>query len=184
MASNVIRAVSRSVSLGLRTRSMVEVRPISLMSTTVPTATPVTQSNIFSAKTSILNSSLPVEKKYQQQQLIDGRRWASNAMGEEELPVPERVLNVCKAFDKINADVVTADSHFMNDLGLDSLDHVELIMAAEDEFGFEIPDVDAERLLTVKTLIEYVEGKLDGLSDLFQDMIPVDYKDPNPDRPQ
>lgn len=105
-------------------------------------------------------------------------------MGEEELPVPERVLNVCKAFDKINADVVTADSHFMNDLGLDSLDHVELIMAAEDEFGFEIPDVDAERLLTVKTLIEYVEGKLDGLSDLFQDMIPVDYKDPNPDRPQ
>ena len=35
--------------------------------------------------------------------------------------------------------MVTADSHFMNDLGLDSLDHVELIMAAEDEFGFEIP---------------------------------------------
>jgi len=183
MASNVIRAVSRSVSLGLRTRSMVEVRPISLMCTTAPTANPVTQSTIFSAKTSILNNSLPVEKRYQQQ-LLDGRRWASNAMGEEELPVPERVLNVCKAFDKINADVVTVDSHFMNDLGLDSLDHVELIMAAEDEFGFEIPDVDAERLLTVKTLIEYVEGKLDGMSDLFQDMIPVAYKDPNPDGPQ
>jgi len=162
---------------------MMEVRPISLMSTTAPTATPVTQSTILSAKTSILNNSLSVEKKYQQQ-LIDGRRWASNAMGEEELPVPERVLNVCKAFDKINADVVTADSHFMNDLGLDSLDHVELIMAAEDEFGFEIPDVDAERLLTVNTLIEYVEGKLEGMSDLFQDMIPVDYKDPNPDGPQ
>ena len=47
-----------------------------------------------------------------------------------------------------------------------------------------ITDVDAERLLTVKTLIEYVEGKLDGMSDLFQDMIPVDYKDPNPDGPQ
>merc|ERR1711971_395630 len=51
-----------------------------------------------------------------------------------------RVLNVCKAFDKIIQDHVTLPSHFINDLGLDSLDHVEVIMAIEDEFGFEIPD--------------------------------------------
>jgi len=177
MASNVIRVLSRRVCLGMKTRSMAEVRPLSLLST------PVSQSNIVNAKTSMLNSSLPVEKKLQQQQLpLDGRRHYCNAFGEAELPVAERVLNVCKAFDKINADVVNAESHFMNDLGLDSLDHVELIMAAEDEFGFEIPDVDAERLLTVKTLIEYIGEKLDGQSDLFQDMIPVHYKDPNPEQ--
>ena len=49
-----------------------------------------------------------------------------------------RVLAVCKAFDKISADKLTLDSHFINDLGLDSLDHVEVIMAVEDEFGFEV----------------------------------------------
>ncbi|XP_039291929.1 acyl carrier protein 2, mitochondrial-like [Nilaparvata lugens] len=49
--------------------------------------------------------------------------------------VEDRVMKVCRAFDKVTADKLTADSHFINDLGLDSLDHVEIIMAMEDEFG-------------------------------------------------
>merc|ERR1711931_469196 len=98
----VIRVMSRRVCLGLKTRPVVEVRPLSLMST------PVTHSTVLSAKTSMLNSSMPVEKRLQQIS-VDGRR------------------HYCKAFGKINADVVNMDSHFMNDLGLDSLDHVELI---------------------------------------------------------
>ena len=48
------------------------------------------------------------------------------------------------------------DSHFINDLGLDSLDHVEVIMAMEDEFGFEIPDDHAEKLLTPAKIVQYV----------------------------
>merc|ERR1711974_81324 len=67
-----------------------------------------------------------------------------------------RVVNVCKAFDKITADKVSLDSHFINDLGLDSLDHVEVIMAIEDEFGFEIPDEHAEKLLTPAKITKYV----------------------------
>ena len=62
------------------------------------------------------------------------RNFASLSQGDIE----SRVLNVCKAFDKITADKLTLDSHFINDLGLDSLDHVEVIMAIEDEFGFEV----------------------------------------------
>ena len=62
------------------------------------------------------------------------RNFASLSQGDIET----RVLNVCKAFDKITADKLTLDSHFINDLGLDSLDHVEVIMAIEDEFGFEV----------------------------------------------
>ena len=78
--------------------------------------------------------------------------------------VASRVLAVCKAFDKIAADQLNIDSHFIKvgkqiktvflmvwvtgffslmlqqDLGLDSLDHVEVIMAIEDEFGFEVSD--------------------------------------------
>ena len=48
------------------------------------------------------------------------------------------------------------ESHFIKDLGLDSLDHVEVIMAIEDEFGFEIPDDHAEKLLTPAKLVQYV----------------------------
>ncbi|XP_060067149.1 acyl carrier protein, mitochondrial-like isoform X2 [Ylistrum balloti] len=75
--------------------------------------------------------------------------------------IQERVLNVIKAYDSINAEKLELSSHFMNDLGLDSLDHVEIIMAIEDEFGFEIPDVDSERLLTPQDLIRYVADKED-----------------------
>lgn len=51
---------------------------------------------------------------------------------------------------------MTLDSHFIKELGLDSLDHVEVIMAIEDEFGFEIPDEQAEKLLTPAKIAEYV----------------------------
>lgn len=73
--------------------------------------------------------------------------------------VRRRVLDVCKAFDKISADKLTEDSHFMNDLGLDSLDQVELVMAMEDEFGFEIPDADAEKLLRPADVVKYIADK-------------------------
>lgn len=53
------------------------------------------------------------------------------------------------------------ESHFINDLGLDSLDHVEVIMAVEDEFGFEIPDMDAEKLLTPGLIVRYVADRED-----------------------
>lgn len=51
------------------------------------------------------------------------------------------------------------ESDFTKDLGLDSLDHVEIIMAIEDEFGLEIPDVDAEKLITPKDIISYIADK-------------------------
>lgn len=56
---------------------------------------------------------------------------------------------------------LTLESHFINDLGLDSLDHVEVIMAMEDEFGFEIPDVDAERLHKPVDIVQYVADRED-----------------------
>lgn len=56
---------------------------------------------------------------------------------------------------------LSLDSHFINDLGLDSLDHVEVIMAMEDEFGFEIPDMDAEKLLRPRDVVQYVADKED-----------------------
>ncbi|XP_011635585.1 acyl carrier protein, mitochondrial isoform X3 [Pogonomyrmex barbatus] len=75
--------------------------------------------------------------------------------------INQRVLLVLKLYDKIETSKLNLDSHFMDDLGLDSLDHVEIIMAMEDEFGFEIPDMDAERLLRPKDIVRYVADKED-----------------------
>lgn len=52
---------------------------------------------------------------------------------------------------------IKTESHFIDDLGADSLDTVELVMALEEEFGIEIPDEDAEKILTVQDAINYVE---------------------------
>ncbi len=54
---------------------------------------------------------------------------------------------------------VTAEAHFMDDLGADSLDTVELIMQLEEEFGIEIPDEDAENITTVGAAVEYIDSK-------------------------
>ena len=55
---------------------------------------------------------------------------------------------------------VTVDAKFIDDLGADSLDTVELIMQFEEEFQIEIPDDDAEKLLSVKQAVEYIQEKL------------------------
>ena len=54
---------------------------------------------------------------------------------------------------------VTEESSFIDDLGADSLDTVELVMAFEEKFGIEIPDDAAETILTIKNAIDYIESK-------------------------
>jgi acyl carrier protein len=59
----------------------------------------------------------------------------------------------------VNADQVKDEASFIEDLGADSLDTVELVMAFEEEFGAEIPDEDAEKLTTVGAVKAYLKGK-------------------------
>jgi acyl carrier protein len=59
----------------------------------------------------------------------------------------------------VNADQVTGNASFIEDLGADSLDTVELVMAFEEEFGAEIPDEDAEKLTSVGAVITYLKEK-------------------------
>ena len=58
----------------------------------------------------------------------------------------------------VDEDEVTPDASYVDDLGADSLDTVELVMAFEEEFNIEIPDEDAEKITRVKEAIEYIEG--------------------------
>ena len=58
----------------------------------------------------------------------------------------------------VDEEEVTPDASFVDDLGADSLDTVELVMAFEEEFGIEIPDEDAEKITRVKEAIDYIEA--------------------------
>ncbi len=60
----------------------------------------------------------------------------------------------------VNAEEVTRDASFIDDLGADSLDTVELVMAFEEEFNAEIPDEEAEKLKTVGDAIDYIQKKI------------------------
>ena len=62
----------------------------------------------------------------------------------------------------VEAEKVTGDASFVEDLGADSLDTVELVMAFEEEFGIEIPDEDAEKITRVKEAIDYIEAHAKG----------------------
>ncbi|CAB3403566.1 unnamed protein product [Caenorhabditis bovis] len=73
----------------------------------------------------------------------------------------ERIILVLSVYDKIDPKKLTMDSDFAKDLGLDSLDHVEVVMAMEEEFGFEIPDGDADRFKTPRDIFQYICDKED-----------------------
>ncbi len=62
----------------------------------------------------------------------------------------------------VEADKVTTNASFVDDLGADSLDTVELIMAFEEEFGIDIPDEDAEKMRTVGDAVAYIEQQADS----------------------
>lgn len=67
-----------------------------------------------------------------------------------------RVLEVVKNFEKVDASKVTPESHFVNDLGLNSLDVVEVVFAIEQEFILDIPDHDAEKIQSITDAVEYI----------------------------
>ncbi|HLC21220.1 MAG TPA: acyl carrier protein [Candidatus Methylomirabilis sp.] len=70
----------------------------------------------------------------------------------------ERVKKIIVDQLGVDAAEVTSEASFIEDLGADSLDTVELVMALEEEFGIEIPDEEAEKIATVKDAIEYIKA--------------------------
>jgi len=70
--------------------------------------------------------------------------------------VTERIKQIVAEQLGVDEDQVTAEASFMDDLGADSLDTVELVMALEEEFDIEISDEDAEKIQTVQNAIDYI----------------------------
>ncbi|HEX9501472.1 MAG TPA: acyl carrier protein [Thermoanaerobaculia bacterium] len=75
------------------------------------------------------------------------------------MSVEERVKSIIVEQLGVDADEVTSDASFVEDLGADSLDQVELIMAFEEEFGVEISDDEAEKIRKVKDAVDYIEKR-------------------------
>ncbi|HXV69276.1 MAG: acyl carrier protein [Nitrospiraceae bacterium] len=73
--------------------------------------------------------------------------------------VEERVKKIIAEQLGVEEDEVTPEASFVEDLGADSLDTVELVMALEEEFAIEIPDEDAEKILTVGKALDYIKEK-------------------------
>ena len=72
--------------------------------------------------------------------------------------IEERVRKIVVEQLGVKENEVTTEASFVDDLGADSLDTVELVMALEEEFGTEIPDEDAEKITTVKLAVDYINA--------------------------
>ncbi|CAE6200848.1 unnamed protein product [Arabidopsis arenosa] len=86
------------------------------------------------------------------------RRFSEEVRGSflDKSEVTDRVLSVVKNFQKVEPSKVTPKAHFNNDLGLDSLDTVEVVMALEEEFGFEIPDNEADKIQSIDLAVDFI----------------------------
>ena len=76
------------------------------------------------------------------------------------MSVEEKVKDIISGQLGVKKDEIKPESSFVDDLGADSLDTVEVVMALEEEFGIEIPDEDAEKITTVGESVKYIEDKI------------------------
>ncbi len=76
------------------------------------------------------------------------------------MSVDEKVKDIISEQLGVKKEEIKPESSFIDDLGADSLDTVEVVMALEEEFGIEIPDEDAEKITTVGEAVKYIEDKL------------------------
>ena len=74
--------------------------------------------------------------------------------------VLDKVVDIVCSQLTVSKDDVTSESSFVEDLGADSLDTVELVMAFEEEFGLEIPDDEAENITTIQSAVDWIENNL------------------------
>ncbi|KAH0530242.1 hypothetical protein TsFJ059_004892 [Trichoderma semiorbis] len=96
-------------------------------------------------------------------QSLMGVRMYSAGGGLHKEEVEGRIMSLLQGFDKVNdATNIKPTAHFANDLGLDSLDTVEVVMAIEEEFSIEIPDKDADSIHSVDKAVEYILNQPDA----------------------
>ncbi|KAG0334115.1 hypothetical protein BG004_000548 [Podila humilis] len=89
-------------------------------------------------------------------------RMYSAGAGLARSDVEKRVLDILVGFNKVDANKISLQANFNSDLGLDSLDTVEVVMAIEEEFSIEIPDKDADEIKSAAQAVEYISKRDDA----------------------
>ncbi|CCJ29204.1 unnamed protein product, partial [Pneumocystis jirovecii] len=91
---------------------------------------------------------------------VPSRFYSEGHLSKED--IEKRIIDIVKSFDKVtDPSKITPTSSFSTDLGLDSLDTVEVVMAIEEEFNIEIPDKEADEIQTVGQAITYISNHPD-----------------------
>ncbi|KAL7926984.1 acyl carrier protein [Trichoderma austrokoningii] len=113
-------------------------------------------------RTALMAAPRAVAAPFRVQSLVGVRMYsAGGSLNKEE--VEGRILSLLQGFDKVNDTAnLKPTAHFANDLGLDSLDTVEVVMAIEEEFSIEIPDKDADTIHSVDKAVEYILNQPDA----------------------
>ena len=114
---------------------------------------------MFSAGRALVSKTTPVVlgRMMMRQQHHHPRYFAAAQTFLDASDVTDRILTVLKNFDQVDANKVKSEKvKFVDDLGLDSLDVVEVVMAIEDEFAIEIPDAEADKIASVGDAVEYI----------------------------
>ncbi|GAA6039100.1 hypothetical protein JCM8097_005324 [Rhodosporidiobolus ruineniae] len=107
-----------------------------------------------SAAPAVRRVAAPAPQRLAPSLLQQQRFYAASSLSADAIKA--RIEDVLKSFEKVDSTKVTPAASFTNDLGLDSLDAVEVVMAIEEEFAIEIPDEDADRITTVGEAIDYI----------------------------
>ncbi|KAF8934951.1 hypothetical protein BGZ47_010123 [Haplosporangium gracile] len=92
--------------------------------------------------------------------LTFARTYASAGLARSD--VEKRVLDILTGFNKVDSNKISLTANFNNDLGLDSLDTVEVVMAIEEEFSIEIPDKDADEIKSAAQAVDYISKRDDA----------------------
>ncbi|TPX36165.1 hypothetical protein SmJEL517_g01659 [Synchytrium microbalum] len=145
--------VARNVLARRMTRTAAPSVAVALSSITASTSNCINRA----ASTSILLPSWPSHHQSTANSVLPTTRFYSAGKGPLTIQgIEDRVMQLLRDFDKVEQAKLSLDSHFINDLGLDSLDQVEITMAMEDEFNIEIPDRDAEEIMTPRQAVEKI----------------------------
>lgn len=96
--------------------------------------------------------------------ILNAKRFYAAEAKFNKQQIEDKVLSILRNFDRVKENPakpqVTMESHLAKDLGLDSLDHVEIIVQLEDAFGYEIPDSEYEKLYTPNEIVKYIQTRL------------------------
>jgi NADH dehydrogenase (ubiquinone) 1 alpha/beta subcomplex 1 len=109
-----------------------------------------------SAVATMLSQRSSAVMSFQQHRMMGGHGPAMTSSFKDPREVEERVIDVLSDFPGIDKTKLVATSHFEKDLGMDSLDQVEVVLAIEDEFRIRLTDQEAETMHTVGDIIKYV----------------------------